>query len=70
MVDIQDSYKAYCFDEAIGAWGTYLTNEMEKITGKDAKAVERRRRNKLMQLLDVAPEKRFRQVGSRQMTKT
>jgi hypothetical protein len=43
---------------------------MEKITGKDAKAVERRRRNKLMQLLDVAPEKRFRQVGSRQMTKT
>ena len=70
MIDIQDPYKAYCFDEAIGAWGTYLTTEMEKITGKDAKSVERRRRNKLLQLLDVAPEKRFRQVGSRPMTKT
>jgi len=70
MVDIQDSYKAYCFDEAIGAWGSYLTNEMEKIEGKDAKSVERRRRNKLFQLLDIAPEVRFKQVGARPVAKT
>ena len=65
MVDISNSYVAYCFDKAIGAWGTYVTTEIEKIEGKDSKSVERKRQNKLMQLLDVAPEKRFRQVGSR-----
>lgn len=70
MVDIQDSYLAYCFDEAIGAWGSYITNELDKIEGKKAKDVERKRHNKLLQLLDVAPEKRFRQVGSRQMSGT
>jgi len=70
MFDIQDSYVAYCFDEAIGAWGNYITSELEKIEGKKAKDVERKRHNKLLQLLDVAPEKRFRQVGSRPVTKT
>lgn len=63
LVDIQDTYAAYCFDEAIGAWGSYVTSEIEKIEGKDSKSVERKRQNRLMQLLDVAPEKRFRQVG-------
>jgi hypothetical protein len=70
MVGIEDSYRAYCFDEAIGTWGNYVSHEVEKIDGKDSKSVERKRHNKLLQLLDVAPEKRFRQVGRDRMTKT
>lgn len=71
LVDIEEPYEAYCFDEAVATWGTYVSNELEKIEGKDQKAVERKRNAKLNQLLDIPVEKRFRQVGRKKpVTKT
>lgn len=66
MVAIKDEYVAYCFDEAIGTWGSFIVAEMEAVQGKDAKTVERKRRSTLLKLIDAPDESRFRQVGRRQ----
>jgi len=51
---------AYCFDEAVGSWGTYLTNELEKIEGKNDKDISKKRKNRLLYLIDAPVEQRFR----------
>lgn len=63
IVRITDDYIGYCFDEAVALFGTMVTQELEKIKGKDEKSVEKRRNSKLNQLLGVSDRKRFRQVG-------
>lgn len=64
LLDIQNSYEAYCFDEAISSFGTRITNEIEKIDGKNEKDVARKRQRKLTQLLGMKQEyKSFRQAG-------
>lgn len=62
MVDITDPYTAYCFDEAVATWGTYVSNELERVEGKNAKDTERKRHNKLLQLLDAPASQRFRSL--------
>lgn len=57
---IEDRYVAFCFDQAVASWGNYVTNEVDKIEGKNEKQVATKRRNKLMQLLEAPDEKRFR----------
>jgi len=60
LVAIEDPYKAYCFDEAVGAWGSFITSELEKIEGKTDKDVSRKRKNRLLYLLDAPVQQRFR----------
>lgn len=62
LYGISGEYEAFCFDEAVGMWGTHVTNELEKIEGKNSKEVERKRQNKLLQLLDAPVEQRFRSL--------
>jgi len=62
LVDITDGYEAYCFDEAVAYFGHRIQEEVEKITDKNTKTQERKRKNKLLQLLGVPAEQRFRQI--------
>jgi hypothetical protein len=65
LADISDPYRAFCFDEAVSTWGNHVTNELEKIEGKNSKEVEKKRRNKLLQLLDAPAKQRFRSMRPR-----
>lgn len=65
LLFIKDEYEAFCFNEAVTWFGNFITNELDRIEGKDAKQIQRKRQNKLNQLLGVPDEKRFRQVGQR-----
>ena len=60
LLDIQNSYHAYCWDEAVAFWGDYINHELDSIDGKDAKKVEAKRYSKLLQLLDAPKEVRFK----------
>jgi len=52
------SYIAYCLDEAVIAWGNYVSHQLEKIEGKNPKQVERKRERRLIELLSInEPEK-------------
>lgn len=61
-MDIEPGYRAFCLDEAVAAWGNYVSSELEKISGKTDKEVNKKRTNKLLQLLDAPAEKRFRSL--------
>jgi len=63
LLYIKEEYDAWCLNEATAYLGATITNELDKIEGKDSKSIERKRHNKLNQLLGVSDEKRFRQVG-------
>jgi hypothetical protein len=69
LLSIRDEYDAWCLNEATAYLGATITNELEKIEGKDSKSIERKRNNKLNQLLGVSDEKRFRQVGGKKPKK-
>lgn len=69
MVDIQDPYVAYCFDQAVSIWGGYVERELDKIEGKNEKQVATKRRNKLMQLLEASDKQRFRSPRPKKPTK-
>lgn len=62
LYDIEGSYYAFCFDEAVMTWGNFVTSELEKIEGNNTKTVEKKRHNKLLQLLDAPAEQRFRSM--------
>lgn len=51
VADIENSYEAYCFDQAAATWGMYVQSELDKIEGKTQSSVQRKRENKLRQLL-------------------
>lgn len=54
------SYAAYCFDEAVHYYGSWLTGELENIEGKNAQDIERKRTRFLENALGVTPTaKRF-----------
>lgn len=59
LVGVTQEYQAYCFDEAVGSWGTYVTNELEKLEGKNEKEVSRKRHNRLLQLIEAPDSQRF-----------
>lgn len=63
LLFVKDEYDAWCLNEATAFLGATVTNELDKIKGKDSASIERKRNNKLNQLLGVSDNKRFRQVG-------
>lgn len=60
-MSITDPYVAYCFDQAVGEFGSYVRGEINAIEGKNAKAVEGKRRLRLQALLSVDPKAKFAQ---------
>lgn len=62
LAGVDDPYLAFCFDDAIAAWGNYVTKELEKIKGKKEKDVERKRHNRFLQLIEAPDEVRFRSM--------
>lgn len=65
MVGITEEYTAFCFDEAVGLWGSYVVNELEKIEGKNEKEVTRKRHQRLLKLLDAPDSVRFRSLRNK-----
>lgn len=61
LMGIEDTYHAYCFDQAVGEFGSFVKHELEAIEGKNAKAVEGKRRLRLTALLSDDPKARFAQ---------
>jgi hypothetical protein len=62
LLGIDDPYVSYCVDEAVGSWGMYVENELDKIEGKNGKDTARKQHNKLLQLLDAPSDQRFRSL--------
>jgi hypothetical protein len=70
-MNIENDYHAYCFDEAVATWGNHVVSELESIEGKNAKETAKKQKAKLLALLDVPIEKRFRSMrGKSGVTKT
>lgn len=44
-------YLAYCFDEAVIAWGNYVTDQLERVEAKTPKETERRRQSRFQALM-------------------
>lgn len=61
MMGIEDPYTAFCFDQAVGEFGSYVRHEVQSIDGKNAKAVEGKRRLRLKALLDEDSKAKFAQ---------
>lgn len=61
LVNVEDPYRAYCLDQAVGEFGSYVKSEVERIEGKNAKAVEGKRKTKLRALLSENPKAKFAQ---------
>lgn len=61
MIGIEDPYTAFCFDQAVGEFGSYVRHEVQSIEGKNSKAVEGKRRMRLKALLDSDPKRKFAQ---------
>lgn len=74
LLGLDQPYLAYCVDEAVATWGNHVVNELDKIDGKTDKEVNRKRHNKLLQLLEAPDEQRFRKIvkppGTTSITKT
>lgn len=52
MVNIQDDYAAYCFDEAIGYFGNYVKGELDDVDGKSKAEIEGKRKLVLAKIFD------------------
>lgn len=61
MMGIEDPYAAFCFDQAVGEFGSYVKHEVQSIEGKNAKAVEGKRKIRLKALLDSDSKAKFAQ---------
>ena len=62
LLNIENDYYAYCFDEAVATWGSYVTSELEKVEGKNDKEVSNKRHRRLLQLLQAPDQVRFRSL--------
>ena len=61
LMNVQDPYAAYCFDQAVGEFGSYVKGEIQAIEGKNAKAVEGKRKLRLKALLSDDPKAKYAQ---------
>jgi hypothetical protein len=59
LLGIDDTYVAYCLDNAVAEFGAYVSNELEKVEGKTAKSTSKKREAKLKQLLTDRETARF-----------
>lgn len=62
IMHVKGKYKAYCLNEVVSAWGSFVTNELEKIEGKTAKEINRKRHNRLLELIQAPDSVRFRKI--------
>jgi hypothetical protein len=60
LAGLTDEYLAYCFDQAVGEWGAFVRNELDKVKGKNADSVAGKRALVLKKLLEAkTPAARF-----------
>lgn len=55
LLDIDDSYVAYCLDQAINYWGKTIENDLDKVEGKNDKDTENKRKAVLNGYLYPSP---------------
>lgn len=51
MLALTNSYEAYCLDEAIGFFGSWVEGELDKVKAKTPEQVAKKREGKLQYLL-------------------
>lgn len=51
---LTESYEAYCFDEAVSSWGSFVEEELQKVDGDNVRQVERDRQRRLETLLELS----------------
>jgi len=49
--NIEDEYAAWCFDEAVHRWGSFVQGELAKVDGKNRQQIEGRQERVLRRLL-------------------
>lgn len=59
LFGIDDQYVSFCLNEAVAMIGNWITHELEKVEGKNAKAIEARREQILKRLLAGGEAARF-----------
>lgn len=62
LMTLEGDYICYCFDQAVAAWGNHVVNELESISGKNEKEVQRKRHNAFLKLMGAPDKVRFRTV--------
>lgn len=62
LLGIENSYDAYCYDEAVWTFGAGVEADVESIENKNPKTQDAKRRQRLLYLLDAPPEQRFRKM--------
>ena len=61
LIGLIDPYVAYCFDEAVYAWGIYVESEVQAAVEKaKPKQKDRVQEQTLNKLLDAPVERRFK----------
>ena len=60
-MSIEDPYLAYCFDQAVGEFGSYVRHEVESIQAKNSKDTEGKRMLRLRTLLSEDVKNKFAQ---------
>jgi hypothetical protein len=55
-----DSWEAYCLDEAVFMWGGWVTQQLEKVKGKNEAQVQRGQEMRLTQILGTQGKGKFR----------
>jgi hypothetical protein len=56
LLDVDDTYVAYCLDEAVTTWGTFIETELSKIEEKTKEATEAKMQRRLRQVLGQPDE--------------
>lgn len=59
LLSIKGSYEAFCLDEAIWVFGSYVESELDKIKGKTEKQIANKKEAKLKTLLGAKEEQAF-----------
>lgn len=62
LFGIENDYYAYCFNEVVATWGSYVTSELDKVEGKDSKDTNKKRHRRLLALLQAPDAMRFRSL--------
>lgn len=63
LLDIDNSYVAFCLDQAVAYFGDTVSAALEQVEGKTAKDIEGKRYSLLLKYLGAPDEQRFRSVA-------
>lgn len=64
MLNIENTYHAWCLDEAVYQFGGTIHSRLDRITGKDDRVVNGKRQSLLLKLLGAPDEARFKSVAN------